>query len=331
MNTAIIRDESSTKQIELSTQNSVVEISCHELSARFRLVEHTISLHQLFGEQNEGLSFEVPNIHRGENTVFQLDIQFGRTFVLHGRQLSRQAPVIEIEEECSIQQVVEEKGEPKATEIASLETSTAHSIVEMLRNLPQKNSLRANFELVREIRKIDELPQRYDGNIMFELPYADPTNRTTGANDKFDGHVWTNAVTSNIAGFDGIVRFKKCGGHLMCLNNICLGVQRSKEMNEKFWTGRLSKVCPSGSTTGSFGSLKCFYCNLPPTCISECTCKLILCLPSEIPGKRITRGILHMGCHLHPVAEGVAKQAMVDVKVKVKDMISKDFVGRPRK
>ena len=37
-----------------------------------------------------------------------------------------------------------------------------------------------------------------------------------------------------------------------------------------------------------------------------------------------------MGCHIHPVAEGVTKQAMVDVRVKVKDMISKDFVGRPR-
>ncbi|KAI5054305.1 hypothetical protein GOP47_0030802, partial [Adiantum capillus-veneris] len=111
----------------------------------------------------------------------------------------------------------------------------------MLRNLPQKNSLRANFELVREIRKIDELPQRYDGNIMFELPYVDPTNRTIGANDKFDGHVWRNAVTSNIVGFDGIVRFKKCVGHLMRLNNMYSGVQRSKEMNEKVWTGRLSK------------------------------------------------------------------------------------------
>ena len=330
MNTAIIRDERSTTQIELATQNSVVEISRHELSARFRLDDHTISLHQIFGEQDEGLSFEVPITHTGEVAVFRLDTQFGRTFVLHGRQLSRQASIIEIEEECSIQHGVEEKGKPKATQNASLETSTAHSIVEMLRNLPQKNSLRANFELVREIRKIDELPQRYDGNIMFELPYADPTNRTTGTENKFDGHVWTNAVTSNIAGFDGIVRIKKCGGHLMCLNNICPGVQRSKEMNEKFWTGRLSKVCPSGSTTDSYGSLKFFYCSLPPTCISECPCKLILCLPSEIPGKRITRGILHMHCHLHPVAEGVSKQAMVDVKVKVRDIVSKDFVGRPK-
>ena len=74
MNTAIIRDERSTTQIELATQNSVVEISRHELSARFRLDDHTISLHQIFGEQDEGLSFEVPISHTGEVAVFWLHL-----------------------------------------------------------------------------------------------------------------------------------------------------------------------------------------------------------------------------------------------------------------
>ena len=107
-------------------------------------------------------------------------------------------------------------------------------------------------------------------------------------------------------------------------------MQQTKEQNERFFEGCLSKVFRSGSTTKGFGSLKCFYCSKPPTCISECPCKLVLCLPTVIAGKRISRGVIHLGYHLHPVAEGVAKQALIEVQAKVKNMVSRDFVGRPR-
>ena len=74
METAIIQDERGGEQVELTTHNAVVEISRHELSARFNLQEDTIRLHQFFGDQSDGLSFEMPTILRAESVLYHLDI-----------------------------------------------------------------------------------------------------------------------------------------------------------------------------------------------------------------------------------------------------------------
>lgn len=41
----------------------------------------------MFGVETDGLSFEMPTIKRGDHNVFQLDIQFGRTFVVSGEKM----------------------------------------------------------------------------------------------------------------------------------------------------------------------------------------------------------------------------------------------------
>ena len=76
----------------------------------------------------------------------------------------------------------------------------------MLQKLPSKNSLRITFGLIGEIRQVEELPTRYDGNIMFELPFVSADKRMVGLENKFDGHVWTDETTSNISCFIGTVR-----------------------------------------------------------------------------------------------------------------------------
>ncbi|MCO5553712.1 hypothetical protein L7F22_007238 [Adiantum nelumboides] len=320
MEKAIVQDENGLKKVEFSSTVGFVEVSKKELSIHFGLEEESIHLHQVFGNTNEGLSFEMPSSRRGEEVMFHLDFQFGKIFIVRGDKVSRVEDVadLEVEKETTSAKV-------------QIEDDAIVSIVQLLKNLPLKNSLRNSFMLANEIKQVSKLPNRYDGNIMFELPYADPSRRTTGMESRFDGHTWSNEMTSNIPGFEGVVRYRKCGGHLQCLNSLCVGLHRTEIKNEKHWTGRLTRVCSEGSTTEGFGSLKCFYCKSFPTCISQCRCKLILCFPNEILRKKVSRGVIHTGHHMHPVAEGVSKQILDDVRERVSKMVSKEVGGgRPR-
>lgn len=316
MNTVVIRNERASKQVELATQDGVVEVSRQELSSVFGYTEDGIKLYQIFGVASDGLTFEVPMIRRGDMAMFQLDSQFGRTFVVHGNKLFNMRATDEFKEESSIKE-----GHNEAFTM---------SVVDMLRTLPERNSLRVSFSLVREIQQVEELPTRYDGNKLFEFPFRPGGSRTFGMDSKLDGHVWTNAITSNVSGFQGIVRIKKCGGHLQCMNQVCSGLLRSNEKNERHWVGRLDRVCPAGSIVDAFGSLKCFFCSTPPTCLCECPCKLIYCLPTLFEDKKISRGVIHLGFHMHPVAEGVARQSLLEVQTRVKEMVTKEFTGRPK-
>ena len=90
MQTAYLRDNSRTKQVELATTNGITEVSKHFLSLTFGLKEDSIILHQIFGVETDGLSFEMPAINRGDQIIFQLDIQFGRTFVVSGEKILSQ-------------------------------------------------------------------------------------------------------------------------------------------------------------------------------------------------------------------------------------------------
>ncbi|MCO5587042.1 hypothetical protein L7F22_040987 [Adiantum nelumboides] len=321
MEKAIVQDENGLKKVEFSSTVGFVEVSTKELSIHFGLEEESIHLHQVFGNTNEGLSFEMPSSRRGEEVMFHLDFQFGKIFIVRGDKVSR------------VEDVADLKVEKETTSAkVQIEHDATVSIVQLLRNLPLKNSLRNSFMLANEIKQVSELPNRYDGNIMFELSYADPSRRTKGMESRFDGHTWSNEMTSNISGFEGVVRYRKCGGHLQCLNNLCVGLHRTKIKNEKHWTGRLTRVCSEGSTTEGFGRLlKCFYCKSFPTCIAQSRCKLILCFPNEILGKKVSRGVIHTDHHMHPVAEGVSKQILDDVRERVSKMVSKEVGGgRPR-
>ena len=60
--------------------------------------------------------------------------------------------------------------------------------------------------MISEIKKVEELPQRYGGNILFKLPFSCLFTGIARMENKFDGHIWTNTITSNISRFEGIVR-----------------------------------------------------------------------------------------------------------------------------
>ena len=65
------------------------------------------------------------------------------------------------------------------------------------------------------------LPIEYNGNVIFELPSLPVVKerrvaRLDGMNWRFDGHVWTETVTTTIVDPSRLLSFKyvKCMGHL---------------------------------------------------------------------------------------------------------------------
>ncbi|MCO5572082.1 hypothetical protein L7F22_025833 [Adiantum nelumboides] len=89
MEKAIVQDENGLKKVEFSSTVGFVEVSKKELSIHFGLEEESIHLHQVFGNTNEGLSFEMPSSRRGEEVMFHLDFQFGKIFIVRGKKVSR--------------------------------------------------------------------------------------------------------------------------------------------------------------------------------------------------------------------------------------------------
>ena len=92
------------------------------------------------------------------------------------------------------------------------------SIVDIIEKLPLPNALRIAYGLVSKRISVTKLPNKYNGNILFEFPPFDANQKTQVIEVKFDGHLWCEDVTTNISHFNGIVRLQKCGGHLKCDN-----------------------------------------------------------------------------------------------------------------
>ena len=178
METALLTDEQRLKRVEYTTNNGAVIISREKVATLFGFLDRTISVHQLINSQTSELSFEVPSTMAGGDHIYSLDIQFGKTFVVHGV-----------------------RGESSAT-LSSLDFSqSTHSVITLLRHLPDKCSLKQTFTMLKKIIRVEKLPKRYDGNLLFELPNAEPTSQWVGLENKFDGHIWINAMTSNISSF----------------------------------------------------------------------------------------------------------------------------------
>ncbi|MCO5567398.1 hypothetical protein L7F22_021088 [Adiantum nelumboides] len=104
------------------------------------------------------------------------------------------------------------------------------SVLDIIQSMPIQSNLYVALKQVTEIVKVCELPTHYDGYIAFELPLVDQPN--------------------------GVVRFRRCSGHLKCVNVDCPYYMRSRLFNEAQWHGRLSKSSPCGQYgTGGKGPL----------------------------------------------------------------------------
>ena len=154
--------------------------------------------------------------------------------------------------------------------------------------------------------KLDEVPQEYNGNCLFELPPTQQGSTMAGMEQQYDGHCWVKPVLTRMK-FPANIRRSKCGGHLICSNETCPIRAINGRPNQTSWTGKLLHVIlAKGISCLPYGSLVCFHCGVAPILLKECPCVVYYVLPNE----NRTRLFIHQGTHRHPVAKGVFRLAI---------------------
>ena len=71
------------------------------------------------------------------------------------------------------------------------------------------------------IAQVEEMPEQYNGDCVYELPPALSKGKPMeGMEKKYDGHVWVKPVSTQMS-FLATIRRSKYAGHLICNNNYC--------------------------------------------------------------------------------------------------------------
>ena len=175
----------------------------------------------------------------------------------------------------------------KALHYAGCLNSSMLSIYDSLLNLGSHRAGRSELKNVDlasfSHQKVNYLPTRYNGDIVFELPPL-PNVKGGGAamlegmDRRRDGHAWTETATMNITDPNGQLSFRyvKCLGHLRCLNILCFHLERCGEYNEKYWKGSSPDVLiPSLiSEVSRKCTVLCWICKSIPTCLKLYPCKM---------------------------------------------------------
>ena len=164
--------------------------------------------------------------------------------------------------------------------------------------------------------KVEFLPPRFDGDVIFELPPIG--NSTTlsqarflrGMDRRHDGHAWTRTIMSNIKNDMGLTfRTSFCLGHLRCSNADCEYITRIhciSVSNEIEWDGVSSFTFEVGMHPPKGSTLVCNICKSPPSCLAICPAKIYYVLRKDY----MTRACIHLGSHRHPVKVGIYRDAM---------------------
>ena len=173
------------------------------------------------------------------------------------------------------------------------------------------------------IQQVEEIPQHYNGDCVFELPpIQTESSSMKGMEQKYDGHCWIKPVQTRMS-FPAVIRRSKCGGHLQCKNTTCPMNALSGKPNEIAWTGKLLHKIPTNGMTASYsGKLLCFHCGKSPVLVMECPCVVYYVLAEG----NMTRLFIHRGTHNHPVAKGVLRVAIQ----KTRDLVSRLVTEAPQ-
>jgi hypothetical protein len=102
-------------------------------------------------------------------------------------------------------------------------------LLKQLARMPGKKNIlkKLDYSVIRHDR-VEYLPPVFNGAVIFELPPADHTAARSqaksmqGMDKRYDGHVWTKTITTNITNDFGLsFRSSACVGHLRCNNKEC--------------------------------------------------------------------------------------------------------------
>ena len=140
-----------------------------------------------------------------------------------------------------------------------------------------------------------------------------------GMDKRYDGHVWTKTITSNITNDMGLsFRFSSCVGHLRCENKECDYLRREHriyEVNETEFDGCTLQAFVVGQGPPRGSTVVCKVCKEPPSCLATCGAKIYY-----VSGKRNrTRVCIHLGSHEHPVKVGDYRDTKVEINILIGD------------
>jgi hypothetical protein len=174
----------------------------------------------------------------------------------------------------------------------------------------KKNALKKLDYESLTVEKVEFLPPKFNGDILFEFP---PTGHAAlhsqaksmnGMDKRYDGHVWTKTMTTNITNDMGLAfRSSLCVGHLRCENPECAYMkraQRTSPLNDTEFEGCTKEPFSMGGAPPKDSTLVCKICKEPPMCVRTCTAKIYYVHGDP----NMTRACIHLGQHQHPVKVG---------------------------
>jgi hypothetical protein len=176
--------------------------------------------------------------------------------------------------------------------------------------------------------KVKYLPCQYNGDSIYELPPIIASKDGAagwldGMDRKYDGHAWTETMTTNLSLAKPDISFKyvKCRGHLRCLNKDCPHFLRSKEHNDLYWDGNTPEVIVPGPDPPALSkyTLVCRYCKALSSCLKLCPCKMFYIVPKDL---NVTRATVHIGTHEHLVADGDCREAMELIREEIMTQVA---------
>jgi hypothetical protein len=140
---------------------------------------------------------------------------------------------------------------------------------------------------------------------------------------RYDGHVWTKTITTNITNEFGLsFRSSACVGHLRCNNKECeylIRRPRIFQVNETEFEGCTLQTFVVGQTPPTDSTLVCKVCKEPPTCIATCGAKIYY-----VAGKNNhIRACIHIETHAHPVKVGDYRDAKAEISGLIEEQIEK--------
>lgn len=138
--------------------------------------------------------------------------------------------------------------------------------------LGSRNKLvQIDFDAIK-YQKVQFLPARFNGDVLFELPPCrGSTSRARGMegmDKRYDGHAWCRTMMSNIHNDLGL-KFRKlhCIGHLICENTKCDYRTRASKSNETEWIGTTRHPFSLGQIPPPDSTVLYKVCRQTPTCL----------------------------------------------------------------
>ena len=173
------------------------------------------------------------------------------------------------------------------------------------------------------------LSTEYNGNVIFKLPSLPLVKeggvaRLNGMDRRFNGHAWTKTATTNIVDPNRLLSFKyvKCMGHLRCSNSNYRHIKEIGDYNEMYWVGLSHDVLTPGplSKPSPKCKLVCKHYRRTPSCLVLCPCRMFYIVSKD---PLMSRACVHIGTHGHPVAKGHCRDALIQIREKVKDEVAR--------